>query len=131
MKDTGERTKHVYECVKINKCDLQFEITHPLPTQSFLTERVKVEKFQGFSDAYNLAEYFRLRGETSWKSGIQVSGIWKTKHKDIYYGDSREGSTKTLLIFHFEDDRARLTVYTYSVGYYPSKATIELIANAL
>ena len=76
-------TKHVYLLVKVNKCDKQYLIKDFLPLSSILTERVKVEAFKGYSSAYNLAEYFRLRGTTSWKSGKQVTGLWKSPHLSV------------------------------------------------
>ena len=122
---------HVYKVVKVNKCDMQYIITHDLPKVSFLTERIKIEAFQGYSNATNLCEYLRLRGATSWKSGKQVSGLWKTIRKDVFYGDDKTNGIKALIIFHFEDDRSRLTVHTYPHGNYPNRAKIDELINAL
>jgi hypothetical protein len=67
-----------YKAVKYNRCDTQYQSTVEVPHDHWLTERVKVEAFQGYSRAYNLAEYFRTRGAKSWKSGEQVTGLWKS-----------------------------------------------------
>lgn len=120
-----------YKAIKFNKCDTQYESTSPIPSASFLTERVKIEKFQGFSKAYNLAEYFRLRGTTSWKSGEQVTGIWKTNRPLFFYGDKRTQNNKTLLIFRFNETREKLRVYVFPQGYYPSKDKILSIVSGI
>jgi hypothetical protein len=117
-------TKHVYLLVKVNKCDKQYLIKDFLPLGSILTERVKVEAFKGYSSAYNLAEYFRLRGTTSWKSGKQVTGLWKSPHPGVFYGDHKENNTKTLLLFKYKNDRQILLVYSFPIGFYPNKQTI-------
>ena len=117
-------TKHVYRLVKVNKCDRQYLIKDFLPPGSILTERVRVEAFKGYSSAYNLGEYFRLRGTTSWKNGKQVTGLWKSPHPDVFYGDYKENTTKTLLLFKFKNDRQILLVYSFPIGFYPKKQTI-------
>lgn len=120
-----------YKATKFNKCDTQYVTEEIIPTNSWLTERVKIEVFQGYSKAYNLGEYFRLRGSTSWKSGEQVSGLWKTDRKDVFYGDRRQGTVKTLLFFMFNNNRDSMQVYVYPFGYYPNKQTIVKLSNDL
>ena len=123
--------KHVYKAVKFNKCDTQYLIEFSLPIDSSLTERVKVEAFQGFSRAYNLAEYFRLRGSTSWKTGEQVTGLWKSNYSNVFYGDRKTKEGKTLILFFRSKNHEELTVYTYQTGYYPSKNKIQELISAL
>ena len=123
--------KHSYKATKFNKCDIHYEIAHPLPTTSALTERVKIEAFQGFSNAHNLGEYFRLRGTTNWKDGKQVTGLWQTETPNFFYGDQRTNEGKSLIVFHFKDNRETLIIYTYPSGYYPHKNTVEQIVKSL
>lgn len=123
--------KYSYRANKFNKCDTQYELTHNLPSGAILTDRVKIEAFQGFSNAYNLGEYFRLRGATNWKDGKQLTGIWKTSTPNIFYGDRRTNKGKSLLMFVFGVNRESLTVYVYPDGYYPHKTQIETIAGGL
>ncbi|MFT6945599.1 MAG: hypothetical protein ACJARP_000004 [Vicingaceae bacterium] len=122
---------HDYKRVKVNKCDSQYLINHELPDNSNLTERVKVEAFQGYSKAYNLAEYFRLRGETSWKGGKQITGLWKSDRENIYFGDYKKGNIKTLILFQFKENRKRLLVFVFPKGYYPQKSVINQITKDL
>jgi hypothetical protein len=122
---------HDYKRVKVNKCDSQYLINHELPDNSNLTERVKVEAFQGYSKAYNLAEYFRLRGETSWKGGKQITGLWKSNRENIYFGDYKKGNIKSLILFQFKENRKRLLVFVFPKGYYPQKTVINQITKDL
>jgi len=123
--------KHSYKATKFNKCDTQYEITHPLPTTSTLTERVKFEVFQGFSNAYNLGEYFRLRGATNWKDGKQLTGLFRTETSYIFRGDQRSDKGKSLILFKFENERQRLAVYTYPLGYYPNQIVLHGLIESL
>lgn len=134
MKELILRTgaiKHEYRAVKFNKCDIQYEITSALPEGTYLTERVKIEKFQGFSKAQNLWEYFRLRGATSWKAGEQVTGLWKTENPLIHFGDRKTKKGKSLVVFVRSQNHERLIVYTFKEGFYPSRSKIEEIIKSL
>lgn len=122
---------HTYKAVKFNRCDIHYEIIHALPTTSTLTERVKVEAFQGYSNAQNLGEYFRLRGATNWKDGKQLTGLWRTNHQDIFYGDRRTNSGRSLMIFIFSNNRETMRVYTFQDGYYPSRSKTDQIIAGL
>lgn len=123
--------KHVFKAIKFNKCDTQYQLIGEPHQQSWLTDRVKVEAFQGYSNAYNLDEYFRLRGATSWKSGEMVSGLWKSETQNWYYGDRRAKEVKTLIIFYRSCDLETLIVYTFPAGYNPSQQVINQLINEL
>ena len=134
MKEEIIRTgaiKHEYRAVKFNKCDIQYEIISTLPEGTYLTERVKIEKFQGFSKAQNLWEYFRLRGATSWKAGEQVTGLWKTENSLIHYGNRKTKKGKSLVVFVRSQNHERLIVYTFKEGFYPSRSKIEETIKSL
>ena len=121
----------IYNAVKFNKCDTQYQSSNSIPESCFLTDRVKIEKYQGYSKAYNLGEYFRMRGATSWKSGEQVTGLWKTGRANVYRGDRRTKEGKTIILFEFNNDRTRLTVYVFPENYYPSTSKISSLVNSL
>jgi hypothetical protein len=116
---------------EINRCDTQYQLVGEVPQLSWLTARVKIEKFQGFSKAYNIDEYFRLRGATSWKSGEQVTGLWKSETKNAYYGDRKTKEGKTLILFFRSPDLESLTVHIFPTGYNPSKKVINQLINEL
>lgn len=123
--------KHTYKAVKFNKFDTQYLIDGHLQSESFLTERVKIEVFQGFSKAQNLTEYFRLRGETSWKNGSQVTGLWNTEFPKVKYGDRRTPEGKSLILFFRSKDYGMLIIYTFPNRYFPSRKEISRLISEL
>lgn len=117
--------------IKFNKHDTIYQGIEDNPKDSFVTELVKIEKFQGYSKAYNLGSYFRIKNETSWAKSKQVTGLFKTTRKDAFYGDLKDSSTKTLLIFLIDQEGHELTVYEYPKGYYPSRTVIDNLINSI
>jgi hypothetical protein len=109
-----------YKAVKYNRCDTQYQSTVEVPHDHWLTERVKVEAFQGYSRAYNLAEYFRTRGAKSWKSGEQVTGLWKSSIPGAFYGDRRTKEGKTFIVFYRSENHEELRVCVFPTGFYPT-----------
>lgn len=122
---------HHYIKTKQNKFDTQYINSKPLPLGTALTERVKVEKYQGHSSTHDIQEYFRLRGKTSWKSGAQITDLRRTERSCCYYGGYIKYRVNTLILFEFSNNREQLTVYVYSHGYYPSITEINLLVNVL
>jgi hypothetical protein len=117
-----------YKSYKINKQDTIYQISEPKELQSFLTEFVKVEKYQGYSNAYNLGLYFRIKNESSWAKSKQITGLWKLSNPNIFYGDIKQDKNKTLLLFFIEPNKGILKVFEFPTNYYPSKSTIELLS---
>jgi hypothetical protein len=117
-----------YKSIKTNKQDTIYQISEPKELQSFLTEFVKVEKYQGYSNAYNLGLYFRIKNESSWAKSKQITGLWKLSNPYIFYGDIKQDKNKTLLLFFIEPNKGILKVFEFPTNYYPSKSTIELLS---
>lgn len=117
--------------IKFNKHDTIYQGFEDNPKDSFITELVKIEKFQGYSKAYNLGLYFRIKDATSWAKSKQITGLWKTTQKDAFYGDFREGAIKTLLIFKIDHQSHELTVYEYPKGYNPHRNVIDALINQI
>lgn len=122
---------HTFEVVKYNKHDTIYQLSFGCVPSQLITEFVKVEKFQGYSNAYNLGLYFRVKNETSWKKSKQVTGLWKTTRLNHYYGDNRAKEGKTLILFKIDPERQTLTVYEYPTAYYPSRKTIDSLINQI
>lgn len=116
---------------KINKNDTIYQGLESNSKNSFFTEFVKIEKYQGYSNAYNLGLYFRIKNESSWLKSKQITGLWKTETKGVYYGDYKEGKIKTLLFFKLSFKNDFLRVIEYPKGFYPSKTTIEKLASKI
>lgn len=120
-----------FQKTKVNKHSTIYSMVGNPTKTTFLTPVVRIEKFQGYSKAYNLAEYFRIKDQSNWKNSQLITGLWKTSTKGWYYGDKRDGNIRTLLLFDFraENDQFRLSVFP--TGYCPSPARIEAIISAL
>ena len=118
-----------FNAIKTNKHDTIYQGLESNPLDSFITEFVKIEKFQGYSNAYNLGLYFRIKDSTSWAKSKQITGLWKTQTNGVYYGDFKEGDFKTLLLFKLSLNNDFLTVKVYSKDYYPSRTIIESLSN--
>lgn len=132
---TGQQPVEVHRFTeaKVNKHSTIYSM-ECIPTQAtFVTPIVRIEKFQGYSKAYNLAEYFRIKDQSSWAKSRQVTGLWKTSTQGVYYGDNRrkKSDPKTLLLFQFDPSGGVFTLHVFPFGYYPAKPTIEKIAATL
>jgi len=114
-----------YLVSKCNKCDTQYQSVVEVPSDHWLTERVKIEAFQGYSRARNLGEYFRLRGATSWKGGSLITGLKKTSTVGAFYGDRKTKEGKTLIVFYRSEDFKHLKVCVFPLAYYPSMEIIN------
>jgi hypothetical protein len=117
--------------IKYNKHDTIYQGDENNPRDSFITELVKIEKFQGFSKAYNLGLYFRIKNESSWAKSKSVTGLWKTNHKGVYYGNNVTTIGKTLLIFKTCLKTDLLSLYEFTEGYNPSRTIIDKLINQI
>jgi len=117
--------------IKFNKHDTIYQAQPSNPNDSFITELVKIEKFQGYSKAYNLGLYFRIKDQTSWAKSKQITGLFKTPIKGAFYGNIKEATTKTLLMFKICDESHELTVYEYPKGYNPHRNVIDELINQI
>lgn len=128
---TPEPTIHKFEVVKYNKNDTIYQLVFGQPTNELITQTVKIEKFQGYSKAYNLGLYFRVKNATSWAKSKQITGLWKTTRINHYYGDNKTPEGKTLLLFKVDPESQIMTVYEYPKGYYPSRKIIDSLINQI
>nr|WP_299202498.1 hypothetical protein [uncultured Brumimicrobium sp.] len=124
-------TVYKFEVVKYNKHDTIYQLCFGQYPSQLITETVKIEKFQGYSKAYNLGLYFRVKDKSSWKESKQVTGLWKTTRLNHYYGDHRIKEGKTLLLFKIDPESQTMCVYEYPKGYYPNRNVIDSLINQL
>lgn len=111
--------------VKANKNSAVYSLVDLNDNETFMTDIVRVEKFMGFSKAYNLDEYFRVRDKSNWKLCRQISGLWKTNYPNVFFGDFRHANGQTLILFKFSACRSFLKVLVYRYGFYPSAIEID------
>jgi hypothetical protein len=120
-----------FDPIKFNKHDTIYQARPENPKESFITEFVKIEKFQGYSHAHNLGLYFRIKDASSWTKSKQITGLWKTSRKGAFYGDFKEKTIKTLLLFKIDHESHELTVFEYPRGYYPHRNIIDSLINTI
>jgi hypothetical protein len=131
MSTGGNYTVYQFKEFKVNKHSTIYQLIHNPIETNIITELIRIEKFQGYSNAYNLTEYFRIRNTTNWHTSKQVTGLFKTQANEIYYGDTGRNSDKSLLMFKFKNNRALLDIYLFNSGFYPHPNKIEDIAKTL
>lgn len=122
---------HKFKTIKVNKHDTIYEKIQSNDVNYFVTQYVKIEKFQGYSNAFNLGLYLRIKDQTSWSKSKTVTGLWKTNRKNVYYGDLKDKNFKTLLLFKITEQTNELIIYEFQRGYYPSRQTIETLSLTL
>ena len=124
-------TIHTYKVIKYNKHDTIYQLNVPDNISNLLTEYVKIETFQGYSNAYNLGLYFRVKNLSSWKKSKQVTGLFKTMRPNHYYGNERTSTGKTLLLFIIDEEGQKLTIYEYPKNYNPHRTVIDKLINSI
>ena len=120
-----------YKTHKINKQDTIYLRNDDCQTSNLFTEFVKIEKYQGYSNAFNLGLYLRLKDQSSWAKSKQLTGLWKTSFKNVYRGDYVSNRIKTLLLFRIDEVNDNFKVYVFPFGYYPSSKTIESLSSEI
>ena len=116
---------------KTNKQDTIYQGLETNPRDSFITDFVKVERFQGYSNAYNLGLYFRIKDASSWAKSKKITGLWKTQNEKVFFGDIKEDNVKTLLLFEIDPETNNLRVFEFEKGFYPSRSIIDKLSNGL
>ena len=120
-----------FKVIKINKHSSIFESVEPIGNNTFLTNLVKVEAFQNFSQAKNLHGYFVIRTGNKWDKIGRITGLMSSHRKDYFFGDLWDGKSRTLLIFNLNESWDKLTVYVYQKGYYPGFTTTQGLISRL
>jgi hypothetical protein len=131
--DNTKPVIHIYKPVKVNKTSTIYEIEQtkgirePKP-EDYFTDIVKIEQYQGYSKAYNLTHYFRIRDKTNWSKCKTPTGLFRTIKPDVFFGDLKTSKGKTLILFYV-DEVNNLQIFKYPNGYYPTSKQLNLIIN--
>lgn len=132
--NTPEYIRHTFKLSKELKSYLIFQFAEVTGTKNLLTDLLRIEKFQGKSNASNIAEYLRLKTTTNWNTSPMITGLRPTLISDLFYGDWNKTDQfnnlkKTLLIFIFSKDKQTLIIDVYR-GFYPNhKGILQNIIN--
>jgi hypothetical protein len=131
--DNTKPVIHIYKPVKVNKTSTIYEIEQtkgirePKP-EDYFTDIVKIEQYQGYSKAYNLTHYFRIRDNANWSKCKTPTGLFRTIKPNVFFGDLKTSKGKTLILFYV-DEVNNLQIFKYPNGYYPTSKQLNLIIN--
>jgi hypothetical protein len=119
--NTPDYIRHTFKVTSELKSYTIYQLVEVRGNKNLLTDILRIEKFQGKSNALNINDYLRLRNTNNWNKCEQVTGLKQTKNKDLFYGDRRnkETSKRTLLLFLFSNYRQTLIIDVYR-GFYPN-----------
>ena len=131
--NTPDFIRHTYKVTSELKSYTVYALDEVTGNKNLLTDILRIEKFQGKSNASNINDYLRLRNTTNWSKCEQVTGLRPTIKDDLFYGDWRNLDnpklpTKTLLMFSFSKDKQILFLDVYR-GFYPHY--IEILQNII
>lgn len=135
MNSTGNTpayVRHIYNAVKELKSYTIYSLDEVVGKNNLLTEKLRIEKFRGKSNASSIDDYLRLRTTTNWATSGMVTGLRPASKKGLFYGDrvNKDTNKKTLLLFTFSADRKTLFIDVFR-GFYPiHKGILKSILNA-
>ncbi|MFY7665314.1 hypothetical protein [Flavobacterium sp.] len=139
MFSTGKQPEYIRHTYKLSnelKSYSVYQITAVDDNKNLLTDVLRIEKFQGKSNATNIKDYLRLRTATNWQKCQMITGLRPTQRRVLFYGDRKKvnesnemDELKELLIFVFSENREILIIDVYR-GFYPyNKGILQNILN--
>lgn len=115
--------RHIFDLVHSTKTTKVYELREVRNGNATLTQTVRIEDYNGKSNATVIKEYFRLRNTKNWNTSEKVTGLRKSKIERLYYGDRLYFGKKNLITFYFNHDRTKMCVDYYR-SFYPNTPTI-------
>lgn len=113
----------IYKVEKLLKSYTVYElISDDQPQRRKLSERIRIEPFQGKSNTTGIDAILRGREATRWAKNT-ITGLRPTHQKNVFYGDCKTNGKKELILFRFDDDRTQLVIEYYH-GFYPNTPKI-------
>jgi len=88
-----------------------------------LTDTLRIEIYNGKSDARGIDKYLRLRTSSNWATSEKVTGLRPTSVKNVFEGNRLVYGKRNLLIFVFSDDYKWLKIDVYR-SFYPKTPAI-------
>jgi hypothetical protein len=136
MSSTGNNLadyiRHTYKVSKELKSYTIYTLSNSEGNVNLLTDILRIEKFQGKSNASNITDYLRLKNTTNWSTSEMITGLRTTNKKGLFFGDwlNKRTHKKTLLLFTFSNDEQTLLIDVYR-GFYPNhKGILQNIISA-
>jgi hypothetical protein len=126
--NTPDFIRHTFKVTSELKSYTVYEFIEVQRGKNLLTDIIRIEQFQGKSNASNINNYLRIRNCSNWSKCEQITGLRPTPKEGLFYGDWRKINElntlkKTLLIFKFSKDRQTLFIDVYR-GFYPINPAI-------
>jgi hypothetical protein len=124
--------RHTYKVLKELKSYTIYTLSNSEGNVNLLTDILRIEKFQGKSNASNITDYLRLKNTTNWNTSEMITGLRTTNKKGLFYGDwlNKRTQKRTLLLFTFSNDEQTLLIDVYR-GFYPNhKGILQNIISA-
>jgi hypothetical protein len=122
--------RHVYKVDSELKTYSVYVEVKELTKKNLLTSILRIEKFNGKSNATGINEYLRLRTSTSWANSEKVTGLRKTGIPNLYEGNRMKEGKKSLILFYFSEDRKTLTIDVFN-SFYPFNSNMLKAVVAL
>jgi hypothetical protein len=136
MSSTGNNLadyiRHTYKVSKELKSYTIYTLSNSEGNVNLLTDILRIEKFQGKSNASNITDYLRLKNTTNWSTSEMITGLRTTNKKGLFFGDwlNKRTHKKTLLLFTYSNDEQTLLIDVYR-GFYPNhKGVLQNIISA-
>ncbi|WP_291071876.1 MULTISPECIES: hypothetical protein [unclassified Empedobacter] len=114
---------HIYKVNHEVKTYSVYELDKSRTDKSLLTDILRVETYNGKSEAKGIDKYLRLRTSSNWTTSEKVTGLRPTSIKNVFYGNRIVNDKRNLLIFVFSDDYKWLKIDVYR-SFYPKTPKI-------
>lgn len=125
------RKVFTYKVCKANGHSIQFVNDGVAINGAILSEYIRIEKFQGYSNGKGFQYYFTPKTKPTWSASPRLTGMFPTKTEGVFYGDYRDSLRKTLIMFNWKPEESLLNVILFPIGYYPMDSEINQIARTL
>lgn len=117
--------RHIYRRVNKTKSASDYELVKAIGGDPQLTHKVRIERFNGRSDARGIDYYLRLRNTSNWQTCKQVTGLRPGAIPRTFYGDFPKAKTgkpqpESLILFQVNEDGEELVIDFFR-KFYPYK----------
>ena len=124
--------RHTFTVSKELKSYTIYSFSNSERNVNLLTDILRIENYQGKSNASNINDYLRLKNTTNWNTSEMITGLRPTNKNGLFYGDwlNKRTHKRTLLLFTFSNDKQTLLIDVYR-GFYPNhKGILQNIIKA-
>lgn len=121
--------RHHYKVVSVLKSYTVFELINSSNGRNLLANKIRIEKFNGFSAATGIQFYLRLRDSSNWVNCTKVTGLRSTHREGVFEGNQLKQGRKSLLLFEFGGQPEELIIDVYEQFYPYNKTLLDKMVN--